>query len=289
MGGGKVAVPNSIKPAGRITSMASRLQEQLSQFTENLAESDAAILAGHDECSRINDEQRQVNLDFSNNVMKMVKEQQGIVETSKTRIETQRSTLRAVHAERDELMAEKEDLTKTVFEHKATIEEQGHEIEVAKEARAILEREIQAKDAQLEQTEKEVSALHEENARLAGELQNREASVEEAEGRRGLLSERNVDLMAQLNAAEAARLEAEENIQRLMDANSALEEEIAQGESAVMALQTQTAESFASLKVDREQMVERNRALARQMMESQARLDNVRSEAEAIIKARSLA
>jgi hypothetical protein len=60
------------------------------------------------------------------------------------------------YAERDELIAEREDLTKTVFEHKAVIEEQGHEILVAEEARKILEREIQAKDAQLEQTEKEV-------------------------------------------------------------------------------------------------------------------------------------
>lgn len=279
-----VAASNAIKPAGRITSMASRLQEQLSLFTEGLAHSDAAILAGHDECSRINDEQRRVNIDFSNNVMKMVREQQELVETSKTRVETQRSTLRTVNAERDELIAVKEDLTKTVFEHKALIEEQGREIEVAKEARQILEREIHAKDEQLEQTEREVSILHEENARLAGELQNREASVEEAEDRRGALAERNAELVAQLSAAEAARLEAEESIQRLVRANAALEEEITQGESAVMTLQTQTAESFASLKVDREQLVERNKALARQMMESQARLDGVRAEAEVIIR-----
>jgi hypothetical protein len=39
----------------------------------------ATLLAGHDECARINDEQRQVNLDFSNNVMKMVREQQARV------------------------------------------------------------------------------------------------------------------------------------------------------------------------------------------------------------------
>lgn len=60
-----------VKPAGRITSMASRLQEQLSQFAASLAQTDAVILAGHDECSRINDEHRQMNLDFSHNVMKM--------------------------------------------------------------------------------------------------------------------------------------------------------------------------------------------------------------------------
>ena len=30
------------------------------------------LMAGQDECARLNDEQRQVNIDFSNHVMRMV-------------------------------------------------------------------------------------------------------------------------------------------------------------------------------------------------------------------------
>jgi chromosome segregation ATPase len=129
-----------------------------------------------------------------------------------------------------------------------------------------------------------VAALHEENAKLLDDLENKNASVDAAEGVRGELAERNEGLRAQLRAAESARAEADENISRLMRANASLEEEIAAGESAVAALQEQTRESFEQMTLDREQLVERNRALAEQMTESQTRLDVVRAEAEAIIK-----
>ena len=274
----------SLRPAGRLTSMASRLQEQLAEFTEGLAKQDAILSEGQDECARITDEQRRVNLDFSANVVKILGEQKELVEQGKQRLETQRSTLRAVNAERDDLLVEKENLAASVAEAHTTIAKKEEELGVVREAQALLEREIKSKDAQLKQTESEVAALHEENAKLLDDLENKNASVDAAEGVRGELAERNEELRAQLRAAESARAEADENISRLMRANASLEEEIAAGESAVAALQEQTRESFEQMTLDREQLVERNRALAEQMTESQTRLDVVRAEAEAIIK-----
>uniref|UniRef100_A0A7S0X5V8 Uncharacterized protein n=1 Tax=Mantoniella antarctica TaxID=81844 RepID=A0A7S0X5V8_9CHLO len=220
--------------------------------------------------------------------MQMVKEQHGIAETSKAHLETQRSTLCAVNAERDDLIAQREDLARAAVGQQSVIEEQGHEIEMIKEARQNLEREVEAKNAQLAETERQVGALHQENAQLAGELQARGAAVDAAEGRLGALADRNNDLLAQVSAAESARVEAEENIRKLMDENGVLEEEISAGESSVLAIQAQTAESFACMHVDREQLVERNRALARQMVESQDRLDTVRRDAETIITVEKL-
>ena len=78
--------------------------------------------------------------------------------------------------------------------------------------------------------------------------------------------------------AELAELEAED-----LEAELALEEEIAAGEEAVLALQRQTEESFSALQTDREALLSRNESLQKQMAESQTRLDAVREEAAAII------
>ena len=125
--------------------------------------------------------------------------------------------------------------------------------------------------------------MHDENARLASELENTTAEISHAEGRRGALMERNDDLQASLRAAEEAREAAEEHIARRTRANAALEDEISRGEDAVRALQEQTSASFASLRSDREALIARNEALREQMAASQAKLDDVRAEAESIV------
>ena len=107
--------------------------------------------------------------------------------------------------------------------------------------------------------------------------------MNEAEARRRELVARHEELERTLASAQTARDEASAKATALEEANAALEEEIAAGEEAVLALQRQTEESFSALQADREALLARNDALQRQMRESQARLDAVREEAAAII------
>ena len=62
-----------------------------------------------------------------------------------------------------------------------------------------------------------------------------------------------------------------------------LENEIENGEVAVAALQAEQESAFASLSLDREALLSKNRMLAVQMEESRRRLEATRAEAEAII------
>ena len=62
-------------------------------------------------------------------------------------------------------------------------------------------------------------------------------------------------------------MEADDRAEKLEEANRFLEEEIAQGEAAVAALQEATVEQFATLQADREQLLQRNIALQKHMQE----------------------
>ena len=168
-------------------------------------------------------------------------------------------------------------------EAERVITEKDKDIEARSAANAVLEKELKSKDAQLSQTESELSALHEENARLMAELEEREAAMGEAEGRRSVVAESNDELTRRLEAAEAARLAAEEATAALAQANALLENEIENGEVAVAALQAEQESAFASLSLEREALLSKNRLLAVQMEESRRRLEATRAEAEAII------
>jgi hypothetical protein len=279
-----VSSPNALAAdSGRLASMATRLRAQLVEFADGLAKQDALLSAGQDECARLHGEQTDVNARFGASVVAMVSEQKHLRDAAASRIETQRSTLIAVNAERDELRADKDALTDRVAEAETVIVAKDAAIEARSAANAALETELKSKDAQLSQTERELEALHEENARLAAELEEREAAVGEAEGRRGVVAERNDELTRRLEAAEAARLAAEEATASLAQANALLENEIENGEVAVAALQAEQESAFASLSLDREALLSKNRMLAVQMEESRRRLEATRAEAEAII------
>ena len=279
-----VSSPNALAAdSGRLASMATRLRAQLVEFADGLAKQDALLSAGQDECARLHGEQTDVNARFGASVVAMVSEQKHLRDAAASRIETQRSTLIAVNAERDELRADRDALTDRVAEAETVIVAKDAAIEARSAANAALETELKSKDAQLSQTERELEALHEENARLAAELEEREAAVGEAEGRRGVVAERNDELTRRLEAAEAARLAAEEATASLAQANALLENEIENGEVAVAALQAEQESAFASLSLDREALLSKNRMLAVQMEESRRRLEATRAEAEAII------
>ena len=190
-----VSSPNALAAdSGRLASMATRLRAQLVEFADGLAKQDALLSAGQDECARLHGEQTDVNARFGASVVAMVSEQKHLRDAAASRIETQRSTLIAVNAERDELRADRDALTDRVAEAETVIVAKDAAIEARSAANAALETELKSKDAQLSQTERELEALHEENARLAAELEEREAAVGEAEGRRGVVAEHNDEL-----------------------------------------------------------------------------------------------
>ena len=273
--------PNALAAdSGRLASMATRLRAQLVEFADGLAKQDALLAAGQEECARLHGEQTDANARFGSSVLSMMAEQRHAHAVATSRIETQRSTLIAVNAERDELRAEKKGLSDRAVEAERVITEKDKDIEARSAANAVLEKELKSKDAQLSQTESELSALHEENARLMAELEEREAAVGEAEGRRSVVAERNDELTRRLEAAEAARLAAEEATAALAQANALLENEIENGEAA---LQAEQESAFASLSLEREALLSKNRLLAVQMEESRRRLEATRAEAEAII------
>ena len=279
-----VSSPNALAAdSGRLASMATRLRAQLVEFADGLAKQDALLAAGQEECARLHGEQTDANARFGSSVLSMMAEQRHAHAVATSRIETQRSTLIAVNAERDELRAEKKGLSDRAVEAERVITEKDKDIEARSAANAVLEKELKSKDAQLSQTESELSALHEENARLMAELEEREAAVGEAEGRRSVVAERNDELTRRLEAAEAARLAAEEATAALAQANALLENEIENGEVAVAALQAEQESAFASLSLEREALLSKNRLLAVQMEESRRRLEATRAEAEAII------
>ena len=377
------AVPATATPpvpaAGRVAAMASKVREQLSQFTDEFARTDAAIVASQKECERVHHEHRRANEEFTDGVVRMVREQRCIVEQTKTRAETGRAVLaqvneknqalerdveklveekRALEADgetaREAMEAavqdfrskesrakeEKDALAKAAEDAKAAVvlasrdkvaltqeisaaraeksmlaeelraktaeiaaltdraetartENRSLSAAVAKTAESLaakdaeltasaeekttLAREIAARDAQITQTEAEVQALHAEVDRLTELLAATEKKREE-------LAKTHVELIAHARELEKTRDEADAHIEKLISANEALENEITQGEAAVMELHASTAESFEYLRKDRELLIDRNAALAAQMEESQMRLVAVRAEAESIIK-----
>jgi chromosome segregation ATPase len=131
--------------------------------------------------------------------------------------------------------------------------------------------------------EKQVNALNDQNKDLGAQIATKEREVAQAEVRRTELAAKHKELEKKLIASQNARDEAEAHAAKLEEANAMLEEEIAAGEEAVLALQRQTEESFSALQTDREALMSRNESLQKQMAESQTRLDAVREEAAAII------
>ena len=101
-----------------------------------------------------------MNARFGASVVAMVSEQKHLRDAAASRIETQRSTLIAVNAERDELRADRDALTDRVAEAETVIVAKDAAIEARSAANAALETELKSKDAQLSQTERELEALH---------------------------------------------------------------------------------------------------------------------------------
>jgi len=268
---------------GRIANAASRLQAQLSQFTEGLARTDAMLLAGTEEFARSTERQSKSAYDFTGSMLGMVRDSHANVSAAKTRVQAQRKAFNDLNAERDSLRVEKESLAQAVEEAAARIADKDAELEVVNESRRILEKEVDARAARLAETEAKVADLNDQNAHLGAQIAAKEREVNDAEARRAQLSARHEELEKTLAVTSAARDEAKAKATRLEEANAALEEEIAAGEEAVLALQRQTEESFSALQADREALLARNDALQTQMRESQARLDAVREEAAAII------
>lgn len=268
---------------GRIANAASRLQAQLSQFTEGLARTDAMLLAGTEELTRSTERQSKSAYDFTGSMLGMVRDSHANVSAAKTRVQAQRKAFNDLNAERDSLRVEKESLAHAVEDAAARLADKDAELEVVNESRRILEKEVDAKAKRLAQTEAKVESLNDQNAQLGAQIAAKEREVNDAEARRRELSARHEELERTLAAAQLARDRASAKATALEEANAALEEEIAAGEEAVLALQRQTEESFSALQADREALLARNDALQRQMRESQAKLDAVREEAAAII------
>lgn len=268
---------------GRIANAASRLQAQLSQFTEGLARQDAMLLAGTEEIGRSTERQSKSAYDFTGSMLGMVRDSHANVSAAKTRVQAQRKAYHDLNAERDSLRVEKESLTSTVEETRTRLRDKDAELEVVNEARKVLEKEVDAKAHRLATVEKQVNALNDQNKDLGAQIATKEREVAQAEVRRTELAAKHKELEKKLIASQNARDEAEAHAAKLEEANAALEEEIAAGEEAVLALQRQTEESFSALQTDREALMSRNESLQKQMAESQTRLDAVREEAAAII------
>ena len=268
---------------GRIANAASRLQAQLSQFTEGLARQDAMLLAGTEEIGRSTERQSKSAYDFTGSMLGMVRDSHANVSAAKTRVQAQRKAYHDLNAERDSLRVEKESLTSTVEETRTRLRDKDAELEVVNEARKVLEKEVDAKAQRLATVEKQVNALNDQNKDLGAQIATKEREVAQAEVRRTELAAKHKELEKKLIASQNARDEAEAHAAKLEEANALLEEEIAAGEEAVLALQRQTEESFSALQTDREALLSRNESLQKQMAESQTRLDAVREEAAAII------
>lgn len=285
-GGGSSGSPGSgaaTPSPGRIANAASRLQAQLSQFTEGLARQDAMLLAGTEEIGRSTERQSKSAYDFTGSMLGMVRDSHANVSAAKTRVQAQRKAYHDLNAERDSLRVEKESLTSTVEETRTRLRDKDAELEVVNEARKVLEKEVDAKAQRLATVEKQVNALNDQNKDLGAQIATKEREVAQAEVRRTELAAKHKELEKKLIASQNARDEAEAHAAKLEEANAALEEEIAAGEEAVLALQRQTEESFSALQTDREALMSRNESLQKQMAESQSRLDAVREEAAAII------
>ena len=254
---------------GRIANAASRLQAQLSQFTEGLARQDAMLLAGTEEIGRSTERQSKSAYDFTGSMLGMVRDSHANVSAAKTRVQAQRKAYHDLNAERDSLRVEKESLTSTVEETRTRLRDKDAELEVVNEARKVLEKEVDAKAHRLATVEKQVNALNDQNKDLGAQIATKEREVAQAEVRRTELAAKHKELEKKLIASQNARDEAEAHAAKLEEANAALEEEIAAGEEAVLALQRQTEESFSALQTDREALMSRNESLQKQMAESQ--------------------
>lgn len=68
----------------------------LQQLSKESAESNAALLAGHDDCARLQENSTLLSKQFSRAAMKAVDDQRGLLAATRTKLEAQQMTLIAV-------------------------------------------------------------------------------------------------------------------------------------------------------------------------------------------------